>query len=310
MIDLIIPVYNNYQGLLHTLMSINLKVFEITVVDDCSNQPIKTTFPINYIRLKQNSGPGQARQVGINNTSNEYIAFIDAGDIFLSQEIQEQMNEKMKSHPEPNILMWSYFHGKERTNEYDNRMHGKIYKRSFLDRYGITFCSESSYVNEDIGFNRACRICTEADNIGINYIDIPVIQQILDANSLTKRNNQEFLYKKQNRGLALNSIHTINIGKKNNINMKEEINMIATSLYYWFLVTAVDRPDCLQDQWSGAKIFYDYFKDEIKATLLISGNAYMKKCLEFRNRLHFPINILRFADEIQKYEILPKKYLT
>ena len=44
----------------------------------------------------------------------------------------------------------------------DNRLHGKIYSRKFLNEHDITFCFESSYMNEDIGFDRTCRI------IGLN----------------------------------------------------------------------------------------------------------------------------------------------
>jgi glycosyltransferase involved in cell wall biosynthesis len=37
MIDLIIPYYNNPEGLIQTLNSINTNVFKITIVDDGSN---------------------------------------------------------------------------------------------------------------------------------------------------------------------------------------------------------------------------------------------------------------------------------
>lgn len=70
------------------------------------------------------------------------------------------------------------------------------------------------------------------------------------------------------------------------------------ALYYWFLNTIINRPIFAQEAWSGVKIFYDYFNNEIKPHKLLIGNAYIKKCLEFRNKLKFPINILRFVDEV------------
>jgi hypothetical protein len=50
-------------------------------------------------------------------------------------------------------------------------MHGKVYKREFINKYGITFTPESSYMNEDIGFNRACRLCGK-----MTFINLPVIE--------------------------------------------------------------------------------------------------------------------------------------
>lgn len=311
MIDLIIPVYNNYQGLLRTLMSVNLDIFQITVVDDCSDEPVEITFPpVNYIRLDKNSGPGCARQIGLDNTTNEYVSFIDAGDVFVSKDVQTKMLETVNTYPNTNMFVWFYRATDGITNERDNRLHGKIYKRSFLNKYNITFCKESSYANEDVGFNRTCRLCTEYENNPIAYSKLCVIEYLFDSNSLTAKNNCEFLYKRQNRGLALCSIHSIDICRQNNIDVDEEIHIIAVSLYFWFIHVAADRPEFLQEAWSGTKIFYDYFKNEIKLNQLTSGNAYLKKCLELRNKIKFPINILRFADEIWKYEIIPDRYLT
>ena len=36
----------------------------------------------------------------------------------------------------------------------------------------------------------------------------------------------------------------------------------------------------------------------------------MKKCLLYRGKISFPINILRFVDDIWNNENLPDKYLT
>ena len=52
------------------------------------------------------------------------------------------------------------FYNVKVTKETDNRLHGKVYKRRFIETHNITFCAESSYLNEDIGFNRACRYLT------------------------------------------------------------------------------------------------------------------------------------------------------
>lgn len=312
MIDLIIPYYNNPNELWETLKSIDMKLFNVYVIDDAS--PIAILPPFNakftYWRAHKNMGPGAARQYGIDHTKSPYIMFLDTGDIFISKEIQQQIIETIAADPKTNIFSWQYIHYENLTKDTDNRMHGKIYKREFIEKYDISFCAESSYLNEDIGFNRTCRIISDAIEVPIQFIEIPIIQQIKNEESLTQKDNQVSLYRDQTRALSLVTIHEIDICKKNNFNPEKEISQIAMALYYWFIRTLVERPEFSQNAWSGARIFYKHFENEIKPNQLISGNVYMKKCLQFRQNLKFPLNILRFTDEILKNENLPDKYLT
>ena len=304
MIDLIIPYYNNPIGLYNTLNSIDDKYFNVVIVDDHStNYPM---FEINYTiyHLNENHGPGYARQYGINNTVNEWIMFIDTGDRFISHTAFEQIELAIHEHESADIISFPYLYKDEIPNELSNRMHGKIYKRSFIEKYGITFSPESSYMNEDIGFNRACRMCTD----NIVYKHLPIIKWVKDENSLTQKDNNVSLYRDQCRALSLVSIHAINIAKQNNVSIKEEINQISLSLYYWFIRVVAERPEYIQTAWTGAKIFYDYFKNEINPNTLLLGNAKLKKCLAYRKKISFPINILRFAHDIQLYDEVPKQY--
>lgn len=305
MIDLIIPYYNNLQGLERTLNSINRDIFYITIIDDSSDRTPWCPKANQVFRYNSNQGPGYARQFGIDRTYNSYIMFIDTGDIFISPEAQQGILNIITANPSLDFISFPYFRNNEITKETDNRMHGKIYKREFLNKCKITFALESSYMNEDVGFNRTCRLCTN-----MIFINLPVIEQIKEPNSLTEKNNCAALYRDQTRALSLVSIHTVDICRKNNIDPTEEIYQIAIALYYWFIRTAAERPEFLQDAWAGVKIFYDKFQGEIKSNQLLVGNAYIKKCLQYRNKISFPINILRFADEIIHNEIIPNKYLT
>ena len=54
---------------------------------------------------------------------------------------------------------------------------------------------------------------------------------------------------------------------------------------------------------------YDIIKDEIIPNNLLLGNAKIKQCLLYRDKVNFPINILRFAHDIQLYDEVPKQYL-
>ena len=306
MIDLIIPYYNNPEGFTRTIDSINNDIFYITVVDDNSSIYMPTNLKVDKVyRYNRNRGPGYARQWGIEHTSNPYIMFIDTGDVFLSYEVQEEILRVIEKNPKLDFISFPYYHYGELTKATDNRLHGKIYKRSFLEKYKITFSDASPYLNEDIGFNRTCRLCTD-----ITFIPTPVIEQIKDDNSLTNKDGEITLYRDQTLTLSLVSIHSIEICRKNNIDPTIEINQVAIALYYWFVRCAAEMPEYLQDAWSGAKIFYDYFKDEIRPGNLWIGSAAIKKCLTYKNKINFPINVLRFAHDIWENEIVENNYLT
>lgn len=301
MIDLIIPYYNNRIGLLNTLKSVNTSVFQITIVDDHSIEtPIIDNSVAQVFRYNINCGPGYARQLGINKTSNPYIMFIDTGDIFISKEIQEYIANVIQANPNSDVISFPYYYKDNITSDTDNRMHGKVYKREFLEKYNITFPPES-YLDEDIGFNHACRMCTD-----ILFMHKPVIKWIENENSLTQKNNQESLYKNQTRALSTNIIHAIENCRTHNRPVHYEIQQISYALYYWVIRAVVERPEFAQEAWAGAKIFFDKYKDEIKVNELIGGNAYLKKLMKYK----FPVNILRFIDEILNNETIPDKYLT
>lgn len=90
-ISVILPVYNVAQYIRECLDSIlnqTFSDFEIICVDDCStdNTPyiieeyIKKDERIRMIRHQNNSGPGIARNTGIDDAKGEYIIFIDSDD--------------------------------------------------------------------------------------------------------------------------------------------------------------------------------------------------------------------------------------
>lgn len=310
MIDLIIPFYNNGPGLIKTLDSVNTNVFHVTIVDDGSSYYLPPNINAAQVfRYNQNKGPGFARQFGLDRTYKPYVMFMDVGDVFISKELQKEL-EYQAFDTEPNLINYLYYHYGQLTDHFDNRLHGKVYKRAFLQEYEISFPLESSYLNEDIGFNRTCNIIINKKNLLQMGIDKPIIEQIKDENSLTQKDNRASLYRDQTRALSLVSIHTVNTLVKNNIDAREEINQITVSLYYWFIRTMAERPEFAQEAWAGARIFYQQFQNEIVPNNLVVGNAKLKQCLQYRNKIHFPINILRFVDDILKNEIIPDKYLT
>ena len=310
MIDLIIPVYNNPSGLNITLASVNFNIFEVTVVDDGSTTEYNVSYPVKWIK-QANAGPGWARQVGINNTSNDYLMFIDAGDIFLSHEVQEQILYATIAYPNASAIFWRYYYINDLVEDDDNRLHGNLYKRQFLNQYGITFCKEGSYMNEDIGFNRTCRIMADKMKQPIKFIQAPIVQWIWYPNSITQNNGMKHCYKWQNKGLAINGIHTIEICRKNHFIPYDEIHSLAGCLYYWFIRAAVERPDLAQYAWEGAYTFYKkYEKIILRSAVALTEKDFLECESYYTNGSYpMPIDFNQFYRDILKSPKMPPYYV-
>ena len=98
-VSVVIPVHNGEKYLQETIRSVlnqTLKPFEIIVVDDGStDKSIKITESfaphINLIKNK-NNGAASARNTGILKSKGEFLAFLDADDLWLPKKLEIQMD--------------------------------------------------------------------------------------------------------------------------------------------------------------------------------------------------------------------------
>ena len=326
MIDIIIPTYKNKEGLRRTLSSIDFSLqpeITITVIDDCSemdyNEILEDYPGLQIFYSIQNEGPGNARQYGINVTNQPYLTFIDTDDIFLNKDVFPIILNTIKENPNDVMFTWQYKIGDKVSKGTNNRMHGRVYKREFIEQYNISFCLEASFTNEDIGFNRLCRMIIRDKNLPQKMFEEPIIDYVKNENSITNRNKGEFFFRQQNKGLSLNVIHMLNIAEKDNLSLNvilEELNTIMASLYYTFLCTAYERPEFLQEAWEGARIFY--FNAFLKYVKINDPEMIMKCYGIFVKRIYMrakkwknfqPLNYTRFLQDLRKYEEVPSWYL-
>ncbi|MCG3665685.1 glycosyltransferase [Aliarcobacter butzleri] len=119
--SIIIPTHNseNYIGnCLKSLMLQHSKKydFEILIIDDCSSDKtidkineFKMKLPITMLSTKINSGPGVARNIGLENCRGEWILFLDSDDNLLMNAL-EILNEYINSNKELDIVgfNWKY----------------------------------------------------------------------------------------------------------------------------------------------------------------------------------------------------------
>ena len=241
-IDVIIPAYNVPNHVLfRCLASIAcqdiVNDLEVTIVDDASTtqdyakvaKNFESIMKINILRYETNGGPGVARQYGMEHTSNGYITFIDADDTFngafalkalrnsievnsplfqMAVGVFDEVHEEGLRPGDGPLLM-----AHERDMVW---MFGKLYRRSFIDKYNIHF-HETSRANEDNGFNTMIRLCCN-DQEQINFIGAHVYYWHESPDSITRANDCQYSYGSSIRdsfyGYVENMIFAIKEAKK------------------------------------------------------------------------------------------------
>lgn len=101
LISVITPMYNAEKYILETINSVisqSYKNWEMIIVDNCSTDRSREIVEsidddrIKLIKLDFNSGgPARPRNKGLDNANGEYIAFLDADDIWLENKLEKQI---------------------------------------------------------------------------------------------------------------------------------------------------------------------------------------------------------------------------
>ena len=96
LISVIIPVYNGERYLGEAIESVlgqTYRPIEIIVVDDGSTDEsayVAQQFPVRYY-FQQHSGPGAARNLGVEHSRGEFVAFLDADDLWVPEKLAWQL---------------------------------------------------------------------------------------------------------------------------------------------------------------------------------------------------------------------------
>jgi glycosyltransferase involved in cell wall biosynthesis len=113
-VSVIIPAYNAAPWIGETIDSVlnqSFRDIEVIVVDDGSTDKTsevvaKYQQKVKYI-YKDNGGPSSARNVGILAARGEYIAFLDADDLWVASKLEQQMEIFNQN----SSLVWVYSDG-------------------------------------------------------------------------------------------------------------------------------------------------------------------------------------------------------
>lgn len=102
-VSVIMPVYNVAQYIAETLRSLQQQTmadYEVLLVDDhgqddsieVARRLVGEDARFRFVQTRKNAGPGVARNVGIEAAQGEYIAFIDADDLWQPSFLEQLLN--------------------------------------------------------------------------------------------------------------------------------------------------------------------------------------------------------------------------
>ena len=101
LVSVVIPTYNRADTIIRSIESVikqTYKNIEIIVVDDASKDNTETVLQkyislsnFKYIKLTNNVGGAEARNIGINKSNGKYIAFQDSDDEWMLDKLEKQM---------------------------------------------------------------------------------------------------------------------------------------------------------------------------------------------------------------------------
>lgn len=339
-IDVIIPAYNVPDHILfRCLASIAcqdiVSELEVTIVDDASTQQsyrdviknFESILKINLLRYETNGGPGVARQYGIDHTHNGYMTFIDADDTFNGSFAMKALRNGLEMKDglfQMCVGVFDEVH-EEGLKPGDGPillehkqdlvwMFGKMYRRSFIDKYNIRF-HETSRANEDNGFNRLCQLCTNEQE-QINYIAAHVYYWHENLNSITRANDCMYSYGGSERdsfyGYVENMIYSITEAKKRNP-YNGFIMMFAVScminLYEYYIECVERAPEHADNNFKWCKRYYDEVYKALEPTISkeilaqhyneTMRNAYIGNKL---NAIIPSMGIFEFLDKLKESE--------
>ena len=192
MIDIIIPIYNSRKTLPYTLLSICRQSIKekirVLLVDDCSSdsyddiiEKFSDETKIKIVSLNNNSGPGIARQYGMEHSRSKYICFVDSDDLLSSIDSLEMLYKEIEKGYD---MVYSSVYHEDQDTVFQplGDLHGKIYRRKFIVDNNIKF--NNTRYHEDNAFNNLVIV----HGAKVNFLDLVTYDYIYNGDSTTKKN--------------------------------------------------------------------------------------------------------------------------
>lgn len=300
-VDVIIPAYKAHNTILRTLSSIQAQSIvddlNVIIVNDASTEGsyqsfvdmFSPTMHIKEIVLEENGGPGVARQAGIDAGEAPYFTCIDADDTFNGAFAVESMLRVIEADSNCVCASGTFLQICDGINVIPHKndmvwMFGKIYRRSFINKYNIRF--NKTRANEDTGFNTKVKLlCSNDDSESICFFDVPVYYWHEKIDSITRVNNCQYSFDQSFCGWTDNMIEVVKFCKKvqpYNGEVDKATVSFLMNLYTYYIETVHRNPVFKEQNWEYVKKFYHnvFKKIEDNITEEMLADAYSLRMRE------------------------------
>jgi glycosyltransferase involved in cell wall biosynthesis len=195
--ELVIPLssINNQIGIDFSTLDVHL-VNDGGPEVDVSRFDILSHLEIHY-HMIENSGPGLARQYGIDHSEGEYLMFMDSDDMLqfggALQEFYnvEKYDRKYKMIIAKFIEQYMHADGNFRYKIYSEHnwsaVYGKWFKRDYLESIDLRFHPDLRIFEDTYFVGLACQLCDD-----IKYVPVAVYTWLYNQQSLVRDKNKFF----------------------------------------------------------------------------------------------------------------------
>ncbi|WP_313386134.1 glycosyltransferase family 2 protein [Chishuiella sp.] len=292
-ISVIIPVYNTEKYLSKCLESVinqTLKDIEIIVINDGSTDSSQNIIDLYTSKddriisiIKENGGLSDARNMGIDNSNGNYLAFIDSDD-YIDEYMLENMYNLSQKH-QSEIVLCDLVKVNEKGEEFRDlpqspQLADKIILKDDFTIFGEMSCFACNKIFKKSLFNK------HRFKKGIHFEDIELIPKLVLDSTVLSKINQPF-YKYFERQDSITKSHT-----KRGLDMFLAVNEVSN--YFKNSVYINSKTDLKRFQ-----IFQGYYS-------YLAYVAYVKDKSLKKNML-FALSEFLFSNSINKKEIINYK---
>ena len=318
LIDIIIPIYNiSNDALSSCLMSIFVQTCadscKITIIDDGStNFDYQKVIEdagvrdIQILRLDVNSGPGVARQYGLDHTDREYILFLDADDVLVADCALESLWKTFENDEVQMATGYCIYHypdDRQTTIMQFPRdvLHGKMYRRSFIEKYNLSFNGLYSYMHEDKAFSLMYLMLVYGTKSKIGYVKEPVyIYNYQNGISSQLANDSKYFIESLIHNLlAADAKILATVDRNEEIDGNIIDNMI--QCYYFYLETLSVDPD---EEFYQREISKKYYEQSFKKVAFTVPPELVHQIYYYKTRSLYATQIVPFIPRISFFEFL------
>ena len=321
-ITVVIPAYNAHDTIERTLFSIiNQSIVEqvqVIIVNDKSKKGYeqiakryKHLLDIEIINMKENGGPGVARQQGLEACRTPYITFIDGDDIYLDGLFMEGVIRHLDEDPTCTNVNVQFLEerGEGRFTRHDDDVtwvFGKVYRVDYLRKNNIGFSELRA--NEDLEFNLKVYL-RQGEGEYTHFVnDKQAYLWRIKEDSITRVNDREYSYHHGLIGAIQAKMRAFDFEGVDPERVKKMAAGEVPHLYNKYISIIHDRPD--KREWLEAvfEAMVKFYHEYARVTWLglhPEEQSYLFNQRNLRNVQHIipPVTFAEFMEKLEAKQL-------